>query len=89
MIDFEHIAKTMAEAELVKIGQALLDGADAQQVKELFAAQGIELSEEDISKVMPGIIKQLVDDSEKSEELSDEELETVAGGWLGKGPCKK
>ena len=89
MIDFEHIAKTMPEAELEKVGQALLDGADAQQVKALFAAQGIELSEEDISKVMPGIIKQIAADPEKGEELSDEELENVAGGWLGKGPCEK
>lgn len=89
MIDFEYIAKTMPEAELEKVRQALLDGASAQQVKELFAAQGIELSEKDISKVMPGIIRQLAADPEKSEALSDEELDNVAGGWLGKGPCEK
>ena len=91
MIDFEYIMQTVPEAELDKIGQALLNGADSQGVKELFAAQGVELSEEDISKVMPGIIRKLAADPKASQELSDKELDEVAGGrnWLGGKECGK
>ena len=91
MIDFEHIAQTVPEAELDKIGQALLDGADSQKVKEIFAAQGVELSEKDIAKVMPGIIRKLAADPRVSQELSEEELDEMAGGrnWLGGKECGK
>lgn len=71
---------------------ALPDGADAKQLQELLAAQGIELDEKDIAKVSSGIIAKIANDTDASPPLSDEDLEAVAGGglvWLGNGrECK-
>ena len=92
MIDFDQVIQAVPEEELKKIEKALLDGADAKQLKGLFAAQGVELDEKDISKVSSGIIAKIANDPETSTPLTDEELEAVAGGglsWLGNGrECK-
>lgn len=92
MIDFEQVLQAIPEKELKKIEEALLGGADAKQLQELFAAQGVELGEEDIAKVSSGIIAKIANDTDTSSPLSDEDLEAVAGGglmWLGNGrECK-
>lgn len=88
MIDFSQVIQALPEEELKKIEKALFDGADAKQIKELFAAQGVELDEEDVAKVSSGIIAKIVNDPDMSSPLNDAELDEVAGGgleWVGDG----
>lgn len=87
MIDIKQVLQAVPEEELKKIEKALLDGADATQLKELLAAQGVELDENEISEVSNGIIAKIANDPEVGIPLSDEELSQVAGGdaldWVG------
>lgn len=53
MIDFDKLHKTASPELLQRVGDAMLDGADAKTVKAMFAEEGIELSEVDIAKVTP------------------------------------
>ena len=88
MINFEELFKTVDEATLRKVGDAMLNGADAQTVKAMLADAGVELSEADIAKVAQGIVDKLAADSEMERELSDDELDQVAGG-CNEGGCKE
>lgn len=91
MIDIEQVVNATPKEELEKIEQAMLDGADAKQIKDLFAAQGIDLDEKDIAKVSGSIISKILNDPSKSMSLTDEELDSVAGGendWFFGKTCK-
>lgn len=92
MIDVKQLLQTIPEEELKKIEKALLDGADATQLKELLAAQGVELDEKEIAEASNAIIAKIANDPETGTPLSDEELSAVAGGgdwdWLGGQKCK-
>ena len=88
MINFEELFQTVDKQTLQEIGKAMLDGADAKQVKDMFAAAGVELSETDIAKVSGGILAQLAAADETERELADDELDQVAGG-CNDGGCKE
>lgn len=80
MINFDELFETVDEATLRKVGDAMLNGADAQTVKAMFADAGVELDEKDIAKVSPSILAKLAEDPEMGRELADDELDQVAGG---------
>ena len=90
MIDFDELYRTASPALLERVGNAMLDGADAKTVKSMFAEEGIELSEVDIAKVTPGIVRELSKELEDDQELSLDDLDQAAGGsdpWRWKTNC--
>lgn len=80
MIHFDELFESVSDAKLREVGDAMLNGADAKTVKDMFAEAGYELSEKDIAKVSNGVIANLAKLPEMERELADEELEQVAGG---------
>ena len=91
MIDFDKLFESVDPVKLRQIGKAMVNGADAKTVRGMFAEAGVELSEEDIAKVSGGIVAKLSEDAETERELSDDELDQVAGGGCGTrgGGCEE
>ena len=89
MIDFDELHRTASPELLESVCNAMLNGADAKTVKAMFAEEGIELSEVDIAKVTPGIVRDLSKDK-SWQELSLDDLDQAAGGadpWRWRDNC--
>ena len=52
MINFDELFESVSDAKLREVGDAMLNGADAKTVKDMFAEAGYELSEKDTRPVM-------------------------------------
>ena len=86
MIDFDELFQTVSPTKLQEVGDAMLNGADAKTVRNMFSEVGVELSEEDIAKVSDGVLAKLAEMPvipEIGEEISLDDLDQVAGGGCG------
>ena len=81
----ERVDKLVSLFKNEEFDKQLVACPDNQAVVKLFAENGVEMTEEDAEATMAyikGLVQKLM---ENDGELSEEELEMVAGGWSGWG----
>ncbi len=81
----ERVDKLVSLFKNEEFDKQLVACSDNQAVVKLFAENGVEMTEEDAEATMAyikGLVQKLM---ENDGELSEEELEMVAGGWSGWG----
>ena len=79
----ERVDKLVSLFRNEEFDKQLVACSDNQAVVKLFAENGVEMTEEDAEATMAyikGLVQKLM---ENDGELSEEELEMVAGGWKG------
>ncbi|MBQ9480084.1 MAG: hypothetical protein IJU71_11100, partial [Selenomonadaceae bacterium] len=74
-MDKEKITALMQDEAFVK---ELVGQEDVEDVRKLFASKGVELTVEQIDEIRKGVAARVGDGDE---ELSDDQLENVSGGF--------